>query len=260
MILPIRIWVTVTFILDFCVGLCYARVMVRAARIVVPGMTYHVTQQGNNKQVVFFAESDKRVYLDLLHEQGQHFGFRVDGYCLMANHVHIIGVPAHEDSLAKGVGRTNFMFAQYIHREYDRSGHFWQNRFFSCPMDEVYTLKALCYVEQNPVRAGIVKNACAYPWSSAAAHCGVSPAHPVLDLSTWHTFMPADVWREILDTFSDNDNAFEAIRRNTRTGRPLGSDSFLDRIEHLLGRRVRPLPVGRPRGSGQAKSAPKTDS
>jgi putative transposase len=39
----------------------------------------------------------------------------------------------------------------------------------------------------------------------------------------------------------------------THTGRPLGSDAFLSKLETLLGRRVRPLPVGRPR---QAKPQP----
>ena len=63
--------------------------MPRVARIVVPGAAHHVVQRGNNKQDVFFVDDDRRVYLELLREQGRRFGFRVDGYCLMTNHVHV---------------------------------------------------------------------------------------------------------------------------------------------------------------------------
>jgi putative transposase len=57
----------------------------------------------------------------------------------MTNHVHVIGTPAGEDSLAKTLGRTHFLYAQYINRMHHRSGHLWQNRFYSCTMDDDYT-------------------------------------------------------------------------------------------------------------------------
>ena len=145
----------------------------RVARIVVPGASHHVTQRGNNKQDVFFVDDDREVYLELLHQQAQRFGFWLEGYCLMTNHIHVVGVPMREDSLAKAVGRTHFLYSQYVNRMHGRSGHLWQNRFYSCPLDEFQALNALCYVELNPVRAGMVKKAWDYPWSSAAAHCGV---------------------------------------------------------------------------------------
>ena len=70
--------------------------MARLARIMVPGAWHHVTQRGNNKQDVFFVDDDRRVYLELLREQGARYGFRVEGFCLMTNHVHLIGVPERE--------------------------------------------------------------------------------------------------------------------------------------------------------------------
>jgi putative transposase len=217
--------------------------MPRTARIVIPRVAHHVTQRGNNAQDVFFVESDKRAYLELLHEQSLRFGFKIEGYCLMTNHVHVVGIPASEDSLTKAIGRTHFLYTQYINRLHGRSGHLWQNRFYSCPMDTAHAQNALCYIELNPVRAGMVKHPRAYPWSSAAAHCGKAVSSPILDLAAWRETMPADTWRETLQAFIGDTGAVNAVRRNT--GRPLGSDRFLSKLETLLNRRLRPLPVGR---------------
>jgi len=222
--------------------------MPRLPRIVIPDVPHHVTQRGNNKQDVFFVDDDKRVYLELLHAQSERYGFRIDGYCLMTNHVHVIGTPASEDSLAKALGRTHFLYTQYVNRMHDRSGHLWQNRFYSCAMDEEHSLNALCYVELNPVRAGMAAHAWEYPWSSARAHCGDTPESELLRIDEWRETMPANTWRELLDAFQDDSEAAAKVHLHTSTGRPLGSDSFLSHVECLLGRRVRPLPVGRPLG------------
>ena len=157
--------------------------MPRAARIVVPGAMHHITHRGNNRQDVFFVDDDRRAYLDLLRQQSGRFGFVVEGYCLMTNHIHIVGTPADEESLGKAFGRTHFMYTQYANRRHERSGHIWQNRFFSCALDAPHGWNALAYVELNPVRAGIVRRAWHYPWSSAAGHCGVRDDDPVVDLA-----------------------------------------------------------------------------
>jgi putative transposase len=54
----------------------------------------------------------------------------------MTNHVHLVEIPGQEETLAKAVGRTHFYYAQAINRLHGRSGHLWQNRFFSCGLDE----------------------------------------------------------------------------------------------------------------------------
>ncbi|MFC1588384.1 transposase, partial [Planctomycetota bacterium] len=145
--------------------------MPRVARIVIPGIPHHVTQRGNNKQDVFLVKADRSVYLQILSEQGEHFGLLIDGYCLMTNHIHLIVTPQREESLAKAIGRTHWRYTQYINRLHNRSGHLWQNRFYSCPLDERHFLQAMLYVERNPVRAGMHRLAWKYPFSSAAAHC-----------------------------------------------------------------------------------------
>jgi len=83
--------------------------MPRVARIVVPGRPHHVTQRGNNRQDVFFVDDDRRAYLELLREHAERFGFSVLGYCLMTNHVHIVGVPGREESLGAENGTGTVM-------------------------------------------------------------------------------------------------------------------------------------------------------
>jgi putative transposase len=226
--------------------------MPRVARIVVPGVPHHVTQRGNNRQDVFFVEDDRRVYLDLLGEQAERFGLQVLGYCLMSNHIHLIATPAGEQSLAKAVGRTHFLYTQYVNRLHRRSGHLWQNRFYSCALDDVHLWRALCYVERNPVRARLVRMAWKYAWSSAAAHAGQTKPEPVLDIAAWReTWRPAK-WRAELVRVEDA-KLLGQVRSSTHRGRPLGSDSFLSKLEHRLGRRLRPKAVGRPRQKGKAR-------
>ena len=223
--------------------------MGRQARIVLPGVAHHVTQRGNNRQDVFFVDDDRRVYLSYLRESAARYGLAVSAYCLMTNHVHLVVTPETEDSLSKALGRTHLMYAQYVHRLHDRLGHFWQSRFYSCPLDEAHAHNAAAYVELNPVRAGMVASAWDYAWSSAGAHCGEKgDPSGLLALSRWFEQMPVTQWRATLKAIAESDSSIERLRIHTRTGRPLGDDAFLSKVEHLIGRRVRPLPIGRQKG------------
>jgi putative transposase len=223
--------------------------MPRTARIVVPGSPHHITQRGNNRQDVFFVDDDRRFYLRTLARQADRFGLEVLGYCLMTNHVHLIAVPRESESLARAVGSTNLIHARYINRLHDRSGHLWQNRFFSCPLDAGHLLAAMRYVERNPVRAHLLRAPWRYRWSSAAAHCGdADDPFELLDLSAWRRRWSPEDWRAILRDRDDPD-LIDTFRRSTLTGRPLGGDRFIAKLETKLNRRLRARPVGRPRGS-----------
>ena len=228
--------------------------MVREARIVVPGVAHHVTQRGNNREDVFFVDEDRRVYLSYLGESAARFGVAVLGYCLMTNHVHLIVTPEGEDSLSRALGRAHLMYAQYVHRLHGRLGHFWQSRFYSCALDKAHAHQAMAYVELNPVRAGLVRRPWDYAWSSARVHCGVGRDGSGLPgLLAWNEAMPAKEWKATLVSVGKSPDTLESLRLHTRTGRPLGSDRFLSKVETLVGRRVRATPMGRPRGSKDSK-------
>jgi putative transposase len=231
--------------------------MPRLARAVAVGFAHHITQRGNNRDDVFFVDDDRHVYLKLLKEQADKHALELTGYCLMSNHVHIIAIPRAEDSLARAIGRTHFRYSQYINRFHRRSGHLWQGRFYSCALDERHFWLAMRYVELNPVRARLCRKPWRYEWSSAAAHVDASARSDVLGLSRWYDMTSAARWRkQLADGVSESD--LGRLRSCTHTGRPLGSDSFLSKLESLLGHRVRPLCVGRPRKDKGVKKREKT--
>ena len=87
----------------------------------------------------------------------------------MPNHVHLVAVPDASDSLANALRRAHGRYAMYLNARRGRSGHLWQNRFYSCALDGAHLAVALRYVERNPVRAGLAESVEQYRWSSAAA-------------------------------------------------------------------------------------------
>ena len=124
--------------------------MPRIARIAVEAVPYHLTQCGNAKQKIFFADADYRMYLDLLRRYSTAHGLAVWAYCLMPNHVHLIVVPRQETSMAKTLGRTHAEYARYFNLNQRSCGHVGQARYYSCPLAGAHLWRAMAYVEQNP--------------------------------------------------------------------------------------------------------------
>ncbi len=147
--------------------------MPRIARTVFADIPHHVTQRGNRRENVFFTEGDRDAYLELLTEYCRDHEVKILAYCLMTNHVRLVAVPRQEDGLQCVFKPVDMRHAQYINRQHGWSGHLWQGRFFSSPLDEAYLWFCVRHVERNPVRAGMAERAEDYPRSSAAAHCGL---------------------------------------------------------------------------------------
>jgi putative transposase len=216
--------------------------MSRVARVVVPGFPHHVTQRGNRRADVFETDGDREAYLGYLRKYGDKHGLEVWAYCLMTNHIHLVAAPRRADSLGLALRDAHTVYAMHFNGRTRMTGHVWQGRFFSCPLDETHLWAAVRYVERNPVRAGLVERAEDYAWSSAAAHCGLR-ADGVLS----EEFPPLDVirdWRAWLGEGED-DESVARIRRHTKTGRPCGTPSFLGQLERLLERTLRPRKRGR---------------
>lgn len=213
--------------------------MARLARVVAPGLPHHVTQRGNRGQTVFFSDDDYAAYKALVAEQCAAAGVAVWAYCLMPNHVHLILVPRDEDGLRRALGEAHRRYTRRVNIREGWRGYLWQGRFSSFVMDEAHLLTAARYVELNPVRAGLVKQARAWAWSSARAHLagrddGLVAVAPLLELAgDWRAFLRAAPGTKELD----------AIHRSERTGRPLGSEGFLESLEAQLDR---PLKKGKP--------------
>lgn len=195
--------------------------MPRVARLVVPGIPRHITQRGNNRQDVFFVDDDRIFYLRMLRKYSDENGLEVLGYCLMRDHIHLVAIPSREDSLASAVGQTHFVYTQYINGLHGRSGHLWQNRFYSCALDEEHFWNAMRYVERNPVRAGAASRAWEYRWSSAAVHCGGNNEVRLVDLRKWNGMIGVQDWQAALSA-GQNDAAVKELRRIHRHGQTAG--------------------------------------
>ena len=230
--------------------------MPRSARLVIPDLPYHITQRGNNRARVFRNDADRKLYLELLKKYFAENDLILLGYCLMTNHVHLIAVPHAADSLARGVGIAHSRYTQSFNARHGNCGHLWQGRFDACALDKAHLTAAMAYIERNPVRAGLVKYAWQYPWSSAAAHLGKPDVSGFLSLKQWQKHWPAPDWRKLLCRRED-EGQMQALRLQTRTGRPLGDAAFISRLETLLGRTLRPKKAGRPRKKPLAKEGKK---
>jgi putative transposase len=218
----------------------------RIARVVAVGLPHHVTQRGNNRSQVFFGDDDRRFYLWTLAQYRRKYGVDVWGYCLMDNHMHALAVPHGMDSLARCFAGTNLIYTQRVNRKQGRSGRLWQNRFFSCPVDkDEYLWPALRYIDRNPVRSKMVRQAWEYHWSSARHHV-TGEADPLLNEPDW---LLAELRRRKYRSYLKDESEEKAaeIRRTTATGRPLGGGTLLSVLESRLGRVLSIQKRGRPR-------------
>ena len=218
--------------------------MARFPRIVVPGVPHHVTQRGARRMQVFFSEDDYRSYVSILARLAQRHELDVWAYCLMPNHVHLIVVPSTKAGLAKPFGQAHHRYALEINRRQRWTGHLWQERFASFPMDEPHLRAAIRYVLLNPVRAGLAPSTVDWPHSSGRAHI-LGEADPLVN--TAPAAKRIEDWGLFLSQRSDEET--DDLRQHSRIGRPLGSESFVNRLERITNRRLRPRKVGRkPKG------------
>ena len=215
--------------------------MARIARAVAPGIPHHITQRGNRRQQTFFSDEDYQSYLELMSEWCVKHRVEIWAYCLMPNHVHLIAVPETKDGLNLAIGEAHRRYTRRINFREGWRGHLWQGRFSSFILEETYLLACARYLELNPVRASLVKKPENWPWSSAKPHMKrkddiLVKTKPLLETvnKTWGKFLAFDV----------QEFEMELFRKHERTGRPLGEDSFIEKMELFLDRKLKPLKPG----------------
>jgi putative transposase len=197
--------------------------MPRQARIVMSGQLHHITQRGNYRQNVFLEDQDRVVYLKYFNEYAQKYGLFVYAFCLMDNHVHFIVKPMANEALAKTFRVTHQRYSLYLNKRLNQFGHRWQARYYSCILYGDHIVKALRYVERNPVRAGMVNLPWEYVWSSAGAHMGKE--QKIITLSDLGEYYPVSSWREYVSTEDEQEDVFN-IRQSTRQGQIMVTDTL----------------------------------
>lgn len=211
--------------------------MARLARIVVPGIPHHVTQRGNRRQDVFFADADYVAYRDLVADACAAEDVRCLAWCLMPNHVHLILTPATADGLRAALADAHRRYSRRINFVHGWTGYLWQGRFASYPMEEAHLMTAIRYVELNPVKAGLARRAEDWRWSSARAHLS-GEGDGLTDLASmagvhrnWRAML-----RRGLEAGDIDPEEEAAIEARMRTGRPLGDAAFVVELERRTGR------------------------
>jgi putative transposase len=210
--------------------------MARLARVVIPGLPHLVTQRVNGRARAFFGDEDYSFYRDLLFASCEAAGVEIWAYVLMPSHVHLILKPDDADGLRRALAPVHRRYAGHIHERRRRSGHFWRSRFAAVAMDEEYLAAAFRYVALNPVRARLVARPQDWRWSSARAHLRrrddkIAPVAPALD--RYPRF------GDLLKSPATPD-LFKRLREAESIGRPVGDETFLDRLERLTGRSLKP--------------------
>lgn len=127
---------------------------------------YHALLRGIDKRDIFMDNDDKMRFLDNIEQAQEIANFTLHGFCLMSNHVHFL-LEENSEEIGRSIKRVAVRYVGWHNNKYDRIGHLFQNRFKSEPVETEDSLyRVLRYIHQNPVKAGIVKAASEYPWSS----------------------------------------------------------------------------------------------
>ena len=147
--------------------------MSRPLRIAFPGAFYHVTSRGNTQAAIYADDADRQAFLDLLTHVVQRYHWLCHAFCLMDNHYHLV-IETPEGNLSQGARQLNGMYTQWYNRRHRRVGHLLQGRYKAILVERDSYLLELCrYVVLNPVRAGMVRSAREYHWSSYRATAGL---------------------------------------------------------------------------------------
>ena len=217
--------------------------MTRLPRNVLPGVPQHVIQRGNNRQDVFFAASDHRLYLDSLQQAAERYSCAIHSYVLMSNHVHLLVTPNSEEGLSRLMQSVGRRYVRHINTTYHRTGTLWEGRFRSAMIDtERYLLTCMCYIELNPVRAGMVKSPQGHHWSSFKANAWghvselVTP-HPVYCALGKSDDERQKAYRALIQECIGED-VVGHIRRATQRGEVIGEEGFRVQLASALEHRV----------------------
>lgn len=231
--------------------------MPRRARMYLPGLPYHLVQRGNNREPCFIEPENYRFYLDLWRTLSETYGVSVHGYCLMTNHIHFLVTPAEKSSISSAMKVVGSRYAQYINRNYNRTGTLWEGRHrSSLVQSDKYLLTCMRYIELNPVRARMVARPEEYRWSSYGVNAWgnqfwLTPHREYLGLGESATAR-CHAYRELFRQHIDEAD-LHLIRKAAHYCQPIGGDRFRHIIEEKYGIKLGQMQRGRPKKQALVK-------
>lgn len=227
--------------------------MPRKPRFFLPDVPTHVVQRGNNRDPIFFDESDYHTYLEWLEAGAIRYQCNIYAYVLMTNHVHLLVTPQQPHGISFMMQRLGQRYVRAINRAYRRTGTLWDGRYKAGLVESGrYLLACMRYIELNPVRASMVSHPAEYAWSSYR-HNGqgcqdrlITP-HPLYLQLAKELQNRCKTYRKLFSTCIEP-AVLEKIRGTLNQELVLGSSGFRKQVEHMLGRQAESKPKGRPSG------------
>jgi putative transposase len=216
--------------------------MPRTARASVGGICYHVINRGNAQARVYGDQADYEVFVELIARACQRVPMRVLGYCLMPNHFHLVVWPHDDGDLSRWMQWLLTAHVRRHHRRRQTGGHVWGGRFKAFPIQrDNHLLTVLRYVERNPLRAELVRQAEDWAWSSLRWWRREGPAF----LHPGPVERPRDWLQLVNQPLAQAELA--SIRRSVNRGTPCGSELWVQRIAKRLDLESALRPRGRPK-------------
>jgi putative transposase len=227
-------------------------------------MPLHVTQRGNNRTAIFRSPDDFKCFLAILRESSRRSQCAIHAYVLMPNHVHLLTTPKDKQGLARMMQAVGRRFTQYVNARYARTGTLWEGRYHSSLVHtDRYALTCSRYIENNPVRAGMTKDAGLYPWSSYRHNALGFPDQLIIPQPLYRALGPRLVDRQTAyrALFEDDiePQELDAIRQAAKSGEILGDDGFRQIVETSLHRSLTRPPHGGDRRSKAFKASKTPD-
>ena len=239
--------------------------MARLPRFSPASLPALVLQRGNNRQPIFLGADDRLHYLDCLRMAAREHDLAIHAYALRPNHVHLVATPRHADSLSLTMQAVGRRYARHFNRVAGRTGTLWDGRFRSAVFDPAaWMLPAMLYVEGNAVRAGEVSSPEGDRWSSYRHHAGIEASPFVSDHSAYWALGNTPFERQSnyrsVTAEGLSSMTLATLRSHAHSGWPLGDAAFHAQLERQGGRRVHPLPKGRPVGRSAAAREAEPDA
>jgi len=200
------------------------------------GFVYHVINRGNGRATIFHKAQDYQAFLSILALAKARHPVKIFAFSLMPNHFHFVIESSHHRSLSQFMQWLLTSHVRRYHNHYGSSGHVWQGRFKSFPVQrDEHLLMVLRYVLQNPVRSGLAESVDGWPWSS---WCRSGLADP------W----PVEVEASWLTKVDDPLSALElvSIRESANRQRPFREKNWPTKIASQFGLESTMRPRGRP--------------
>ncbi|MCZ6683857.1 MAG: transposase [Planctomycetota bacterium] len=224
--------------------------MPRRLREAMGGLAYHVLNRAVGRSTLFKKDADYAAFEEVLLQAWDRFGTRIVSYCLMPNHWHLVLWPRADGELSKFMGWLTVTHAQRRHAHYRTggTGPVYQGRFKSFPIQRDHHFLTVCrYVERNPLRAKLVRQADRWQWCSLWRRRNGKPADRafLLAQSAWPIKPPRN-WIATVQRAATSEELAD-LRRSVVRGAPYGAERWQQRTASKLGLDSTLRPRGRPK-------------